>query len=216
MGRGSQDREGESSEGVAERRIRRAGATSTREFAKSKVGSWVGRFPTQVNQTTLTEGMTSFDFTELLSLVQTIAIIVALLITLYFSQRQIRASRVDLETRVLNELDEKFLHITGLFIERPELFKLLNQRPSSGGPVVPAAGYILDFCYHIFHMRQRGTLNDNDWGNWLRWMRMSFQFGSIAAVWRAREVERWFDPAFREFVELELLGGTTTPDTAAA
>jgi hypothetical protein len=149
--------------------------------------------------------MASFDPSELLSLVQTIAIIAALLVTLYFSQRQIRALRVDLETRVLTDVDEKFHHIAEMFIERPELNKIIYRGASSTGPEIPAAAYILYFCAHIFHMRQRGVLAENDWAGWLRWMHTSFQFGTIATMWKEHEVEEWFDPDFRHFVEKELI-----------
>jgi hypothetical protein len=153
--------------------------------------------------------MVSFGLSELLTLVQTIAIIAALLVTLYFSQRQIRAMRVDLETRVLNDVDEKFHHIAEMFIERPELNRIVYQGPSGGGPEIPAAAYILYFCAHIFHMRQRGILSDNEWDGWLRWMHTSFQFGTIATMWKEHAVEEWFDPAFRRFVEHELVGSST-------
>ena len=155
--------------------------------------------------------MASFDPSELLSLVQTIAIIAALLVTLYFSQRQIRALRDDLETRVLNDVDEKFHHIAEMFVERPELNKIIYQGPAAGGAEVPAAAYILYFCAHIFHMRQRGILADNEWAGWLQWMHTSFQYGTIGAMWKAHEVEEWFDPAFRRFVEQELLGSSARP-----
>jgi hypothetical protein len=149
--------------------------------------------------------MASFDPSELLTLVQTIAIIAALVATLYFSQRQIRALRVDLETRVLNDVDEKFHHIAEMFVERPDLNKIIYQGPSIGGPEIPAAAYILYFCAHIFHMRQRGILADNDWAGWLRWMQTAFRFGTLGSMWKAHAVEQWFDPAFREFVEHRLL-----------
>jgi hypothetical protein len=143
---------------------------------------------------------------DLLSVVQTIAIIAALVITLYFSQRQIHALRVDLETRVLNDVDEKFHHIAEMFVERPELNRIIYRGPSIGTPEIPAAAYILYFCAHIYHMRQRGILADNEWAGWLRWMQTAFEFGTIATMWKAHEVEQWFDPAFRAFVETDLLG----------
>ena len=150
--------------------------------------------------------MPDLGITDILGLVQTIAIIAALLITLYFSRRQIQALRVDLETRVLNDVDEKFHHIAEMFIERPELNRIIYQGPSGATPEIPAAAYILYFCAHIFHMRQRGILADNEWAGWLQWMHTSFRFGTIATLWKAHEVEEWFDPAFRTFVESDLLG----------
>jgi hypothetical protein len=113
---------------------------------------------------------------------------------------------------VLNELDEKFLRITEMLMAQPGLLKLLYQGPSGTGSETPAASYILDFCRHVFHMHQRGTLSDKDWAGWLRWMRTIFQSGTIATVWKSHRVEIWFEPAFREFVEHELLEPSTVPN----
>ena len=44
---------------------------------------------------------------DVLSITQTIGIIGTLLIALYFSRREIRELSVDIETKVLSDLDEK-------------------------------------------------------------------------------------------------------------
>ena len=49
----------------------------------------------------------NLDFSDSLSLAQTIAIIATLLMTLYFSRRQLNSLTLDIETRVLNDLDGK-------------------------------------------------------------------------------------------------------------
>ena len=51
--------------------------------------------------------MTGLGLSDALTLVQTIAIISTLVMTLYYTRRQLHAFSVDLETRVLNDLDEK-------------------------------------------------------------------------------------------------------------
>lgn len=158
------------------------------------------------------EPMSGFDLSALLSLVQTIAIIAALLVTLYFSRRQMQALSVDLETRVLNDLDEKFHRIGEIFIERPELVQSIYRTPQGVGPEVPFSYYILFFCAHIFHMRERGILKDNEWAGWLQWMKNAFRLGSLGATWKSTEMAGWVDPAFRQFVERELL----PPSDAAA
>jgi hypothetical protein len=43
----------------------------------------------------------------MLSIAQTIGIIGTLLLTLYFSKREVRGISVDIETKVLSDLDEK-------------------------------------------------------------------------------------------------------------
>jgi hypothetical protein len=69
--------------------------------------------------------------------------------------------------------------------------------------------YLLFFCAHIYHMRQRGILGDNEWSGWLQWMRNAFQFGTIGQSWKDSEMGSWFDPAFRDFVNSELVRKAT-------
>ena len=152
--------------------------------------------------------MASFSFPDLLSVVQTVAIIAALLITLYFSRRQIQAFAVDLETRVLNDIGEQFARIGQIFIERPELIQTIYRSPKAQGPETPITYYVMFFCAHIFHMRQRGVLADNEWSGWLQWMRNAFRYGTLAGSWKDTQMESWFDPAFQEFVRTELLAAT--------
>jgi hypothetical protein len=55
------------------------------------------------------------------------------------------------------------------------------------------------------HMRQRGVVSDNEWTGWLRWMRSAFRHDTINEIWKNNvEVEKWFDPAFQEFIDKEL------------
>lgn len=149
--------------------------------------------------------MAAIDLGEVLTLVQTIAIIGALLATLYFSQRQVRAVAVDLESRVLNDLDEKFHSLTDIFVARPEMIRVIYDSPTAPGPEVPVSYYTMSFCAHIFRMRQRGILGDNEWAGWLEWMRNAFRWGTIGRYWTQGEMGQWFDPAFRRFVDAELL-----------
>ena len=149
--------------------------------------------------------MADFGFSDLLSLVQTSAIIVALVSTLYFSRRQVQAFARDLETRVLNDIDEKFHAIGEILIEQPELVQTIYRSPETLGKEVPFAYYVLFFCAHLHHMRERGVLQDNEWTGWLQWMRNAFRYGSLGRAWTEGEMGQWFDPSFRQFVDVELL-----------
>ncbi|MCI4360224.1 MAG: hypothetical protein L3J91_00810 [Thermoplasmata archaeon] len=154
--------------------------------------------------------MPDLGVSDLLSLVQTCAIIVALLITLYFSRRQMIAFSVDLETRVLNDLDEKFHRIGEILIERPELIQTIYSLPSTPVKDVPFSYYVLFFCAHIHHMRERGILQDNEWAGWFQWMKNAFQYGSLGRSWKDSGMGQWFDPSFRAFVEQQLLPHVAT------
>ena len=51
-------------------------------------------------------------FSDMLSLAQTIGIVGTMVLTLYFSKKQIQSLSIDQQTRVLNDLDEKFHNIS--------------------------------------------------------------------------------------------------------
>jgi hypothetical protein len=58
----------------------------------------------------------------MLSIAQTIGIIGTLLLTLYFSKREVRGISVDIETKVLSDLDEK-MQIRGTSVRTPRARK---------------------------------------------------------------------------------------------
>jgi hypothetical protein len=55
-------------------------------------------------------------FPDMLSMAQTIGIVGTMILTLYFSKRQIQSLSIDQQTRVLNDLDEKFHKMAELII----------------------------------------------------------------------------------------------------
>src|SRR3989441_8417471 len=154
--------------------------------------------------------MVDIGVPELLTLVQTVAIIVAILLAVYFSRRQIQALATDTQARVMNDLDEKLHRMGEIFMENPEFVRILNDVPaaSGGGAEVAFAFYVMFFCSHCYHMRQRGILSDNDWAGWLQWTKNAFRSGRLGKYWKEAEMQAWVDPAFREFVDREILVGT--------
>jgi hypothetical protein len=57
-------------------------------------------------------------------------------------------------------------------------------------------------------MRQRGVVSDNEWTGWTRWIKSAFEQGTISEIWKNNvEAEKWFDPAFQEFINKELARG---------
>ncbi len=153
-------------------------------------------------------GLPSLD--DLLTLVQTIAIIAALLVTLYFSTRQVRALSVDLESRVLSDINDQFHNLAEAFVRSPELVRIVYQVPGSAEtPETPLSYYMMFFYAHIYRMRQRGILGDNEWAGWHQWMRNAFRWGAIAKNWKQQSMGIWFDPAFRDFVERDLMPAAT-------
>ena len=71
----------------------------------------------------------------------------------------------------------------------------------------PEVAYAYDILFtfaHVFHMGKRKVLSDNEWTGWLRWMKSAFEQGEIMQIWESTiEMEKWFDPAFQQFVDKE-------------
>ena len=137
---------------------------------------------------------------------EAIGIIATMFVVLYFSRKQMEALSVDIETKVLSDLDLRLREITRMMIDRPELIKVVSKVESDWSSDVAYSYHVLFSFAHVFHMRQRNVLSDNEWTGWLRWMRSAFDQGMIKDIWESKiEMEKWFDPAFQEFVDKELI-----------
>lgn len=137
---------------------------------------------------------------------EAIGIIATMFVVLYFSRKQMEALSVDIETKILSDLDLRLREITRMMIDRPELIKVVSKVETDWSSDVAYSYHILFSFAHVFHMRQRNVLSDNEWTGWLRWMRSAFDQGMIKDIWKSKiEMEKWFDPAFQEFVDKELI-----------
>ncbi len=154
--------------------------------------------------------MSELGLVEYFSMAEALGIIATMLIVLYFSKKQTQALSVNIETKVLNDLDEKMQGLAQMAIERPELIKILSNVQSDWSAEIAFTYHILNTFAHVFHMRQRKVLSDNEWTGWLRWMKSAFEQGKIKEYWESNlEVEKWFDPAFEEFINKELTPAAT-------
>jgi hypothetical protein len=152
--------------------------------------------------------MVEFGLTDLLTLAQTVGIIGTMIMTLYFSKRQIQGITVDVETRVLNDLDEKRFRISELMIENPEMISVAAGPTSGTKPEHVIAYMVAMVCAHAFHMRERKIISDNEWIGWLQWMKNDFAQGTIRRDWIDLKMGQWFDPRFRDFIDKEIIAST--------
>jgi hypothetical protein len=153
--------------------------------------------------------VSEIGFADTLSLAQTIGIVGTLVLTLYFSKRHIQALSSETETRVLNEMDEKTHNMIELVLERPSLSKVMdNLEPntSESGQYL-FSYYILLICSQAFVMRRRNMLKESEWRPYVQLMKNCFQRGTISEIWRRIEEDRWFDPAFQQFINTEITKG---------
>lgn len=91
--------------------------------------------------------MSELGIAEYFGIGETVATIAIFLITPYYSQREIRNLRVDVETKVLNYLNEK-IHGMGdmMMIQNPQLIRILDRDFSERTPEMALAYYILYMC----------------------------------------------------------------------
>jgi hypothetical protein len=72
--------------------------------------------------------------------------------------------------------------------------------------------HLLQTFAHAYYMYQRKVVSDNEWTGWLRRMRSCFEQGKIREYWESGlELEKWFDPAFEDFIDNEIVRKTTSP-----
>ena len=63
---------------------------------------------------------------EYFSMAEALGIIATLFVILYFSRKQTQSLSVDIETKVLSDLDEKIHEFSHMAVERPELIRVVN------------------------------------------------------------------------------------------
>ncbi|HSA73883.1 MAG TPA: hypothetical protein VLD84_08015 [Nitrososphaeraceae archaeon] len=149
--------------------------------------------------------MTEIGIAEYFGIGEAIGIIATLFVILYFSRKQMQVLSVDIETKVLNDLAERMHALHQIVIKSPELIKVVSKLDVNSPEVAYAYDILFTFA-HVFHMRKRNVLSDNEWTGWLRWMKSAFEQGTIKDLWISNiDMEKWFDPDFQNFVENELI-----------
>jgi len=130
---------------------------------------------------------------------EAMGIIATLFVILYFSRKQMQSLSVDIQTKVLNDLDEKVHKMVEIIVEKPSMQKVIYnlEKPSEE---LAFAYYILFICSHAYSMRQRKVLNDDEWKGWIQWMRNCFQYGTLGEQWKLIQLERWFNSDFQNFI----------------
>ena len=71
--------------------------------------------------------VSEIGFSDVLSLAQTIGIVGTLVLTLYFSKRHIQSLSIGQQTRVLNDLDEKFHNMAEIIMADPSIGNVIDK-----------------------------------------------------------------------------------------
>src|SRR5918911_4229781 len=129
--------------------------------------------------------MTEVGIAEYFSMAEALGIIATLFVILYFSRKQMQALSVDIETKILNDMDERIHGLTQMAVERPELIRVVNNIERDLSSDVAYSYHILYTFAHAYHMHQRKVVSDNEWTGWLRRMRTCFEQGKIREYWES-------------------------------
>jgi len=141
---------------------------------------------------------------DMLSIAQTVGIVGTLLIALFLSKREARDLSIDIETKVLSDLDEKMHRLEEHLLERPELARVINNVRSLSPEAVYAFD-VLNVFSHAYDMRERKVLNDNEWFGWVEWMRNCFRLGTIKEHWKRFQENHWYDATFEDFINKQVI-----------
>ena len=92
-----------------------------------------------------------------------------------------------------------------ILIGQPQLTKVLSKLEEANARTRICLRYFPTFS-HALHMRRRKVLNDNEWTGWVRMDKSAFKQGKLMEIWqRTIEMEKWFDPAFHDFINREIV-----------
>ena len=157
--------------------------------------------------------MAELGLAEYFGMAEALGIIATLFVILYFSRKQVQSLSVDVQTKVLNDLDEKVRKMAEIIIEKPSMQKVIYklEKPSDE---LAFAYYILFICSHAYSMRKRKVLNDHEWTGWLQWMRNCFKYGTIGEQWKQIQAERWLNRDFENFINEEIMPKPESRPTA--
>jgi hypothetical protein len=148
--------------------------------------------------------MVEVGIAEYFGIGEALGIIGTMFVVLYFSRKHMQRLTEDVQTKVLNDLDEKVRKMAEIIIEKPSMQKVIYKLENPSEELA-FAYYVLFICSHVYAMRQRKVLNDDEWTRWLLWMRNCFKYGTIGEQWKQIESERWFNSDFENFINEEIM-----------
>jgi hypothetical protein len=141
---------------------------------------------------------------------EAIGIVATLFVSFYYSRKQMQKLSIDIETKVLSDLDEKIHGLTQMAVEKPVLIKIVSNVESDLTEEIAFTYHLLYTFAHAYHMHQRKVVSDNEWTGWVRMMRSCFEQGKVREYWESDlELEKWFDPEFQDFIDNEIVRKTS-------
>jgi hypothetical protein len=79
---------------------------------------------------------------------EAIGIVATLFVSFYFSRKQMQKLSIDIETKVLSDLDEKMHGLTQMAVEKPQLIRIVSNVESD---LTEEIAFTYHLCIHL-HM----------------------------------------------------------------
>ncbi len=150
--------------------------------------------------------MSEIGLFELFEMGEAVGIIATFIVVLYYSRKDSQKISVDIESKILNDLDDKMHNLSEITISNPELGEIFDKGAGSQSAKQACEMYALNVFAHAFHMHQGGILRENGWNGWIRTIRSTFRKGTIEDYWRASHLETLLDPDFQKFINNDIIG----------
>ena len=99
--------------------------------------------------------MVEVGIAEYFGIGEALGIIGTMFIVLYFSRKQMQSLSIDIETKVLNDLDEKMHGLTQMAVEKPQLIRMVSNVESDLTEEIAFTYHLLHTFAHAYHMHQR-------------------------------------------------------------
>ena len=91
-----------------------------------------------------------------------VGIVVTLLVGFYYSKKQMQKLSVDIESRILNDLEDKLHGVAEMALAQPKLSEILDRDSTKWGAKVAFAMNICRYMHMLFHVNRRKVLRDNE------------------------------------------------------
>ena len=153
--------------------------------------------------------MTEFTLVDYFAMGEAIGIVATLVVSFYYSRKQMQKLSIDIETKVLSDLNDKIHGLTQMAVQNPELIRIVSDVESDMTRDIAFTYHLLHTFAHVYHLYQRKIVRGNEWTGWPRMMRTCFEQGKIREYWESDlEIEKWFDPEFQAFITNEIVEKT--------
>ena len=83
---------------------------------------------------------------------ETVGIVATFVMAFFYSRKQMQKLSVDIETKVLSDLDEKMNDLTHMAVERPQLIRIVSNVESDLSEEIAYTYHLLHTFAHAYHM----------------------------------------------------------------